>query len=125
MTEVCWRYLDVQFLIQILHRQREVLVPCRVQVFINHFAFVESFAIQLEFYIWVTGTWKMTHKHESMYFSIFNQYMFLRALAPHLDSWMLQLQWLGIKHEQTDHTAAADDLAWKWGQRILYNAPTD
>lgn len=51
-------HLDEQFLVQVLHRQGEGLVPCGVEVFINHFAFVECFPIQFEFHIRVAGAWK-------------------------------------------------------------------
>lgn len=49
-------YLDVHFLVQILYRKREGLVPRRVQVSINHFAFVERFPIHFELHVRITGT---------------------------------------------------------------------
>lgn len=37
-------------------RVGEGLVPARVQVFINHFAFIELLSFNFELHIWITGT---------------------------------------------------------------------
>lgn len=48
--------LDVDFLTYIFHGEGEGLIPCRVEVFINHLALVEGFPIQFEFNIGIAGT---------------------------------------------------------------------
>lgn len=53
--------LDVHFLVDVFHREGEGLIPCRVEVFINHLALVERFPIQFEFNVRITCTWMTTN----------------------------------------------------------------
>lgn len=49
--------LDVHFLVDVFHREGEGLIPCRIEVFINHLALVERFPIQFEFNVRITCAW--------------------------------------------------------------------
>lgn len=57
-------YLHPELLVQRLYWKHNGFIPNWIQVFINHFAFIQGFPIQLKLHIWIARTLVAKHNKD-------------------------------------------------------------